>query len=410
MCIDDKDQEELLIELRGIVNPIEKNIFDQYDRSINGFPLPIRIETYDGYDKKIEEELTRFVKYIEGKFALRKIPGLLDNVRFVCRNIVRAIQEERCGNTKEAQDYILEILEKFKKDSFFVSDIDCSYAFRGSASVEEFRSKNHDYNQQASVPLSFYRCRKGKITDRVEMLHIPLTQRSKVGTSRFSLPGIPCLYLASTSYCCWNELDHPGEMSVAGFRLTEAGKKLKILNLVIPQSLINGSSALHTYEKLPSISQKMLTLFPIVMATSITVDPRKSCEYRPNYTISHLIMRCLKKLRIDGVAYLSAQSESEFEFPHCVNLALPVFSSSIEQKYGDICKSFEIAGPIYYDGEQKSDRFTSPREKSYINKVYVDGVHSTIKFNGKRTLYSETDFAEIDNILAGSQFYPILTE
>lgn len=410
MCIDNSDQEELLSELRDSMKPIEEKIFDQYDRAINGFPVPIQIETYDDYDKKIEEELKRFFKYIEGKAALRETPGLLDNVRFVSRNIIKAIQEERFGNTKEAQKYIFDILVEFKKDSFFVSDIDCSYAFRGSASVEELRWKNYDYTQQENAPLSFYRCRKGEITDRIEMIHIPLTQRSKVGASRFSLPGIPCLYLASTSYCCWNELDHPDEMSVVGFRLTETGKKLKILNLVIPQSLINGSSVFHTYMELPSISYKMLTLFPIVMATSITVDSRESCGYRPNYTISHLIMRCLKELRIDGVAYLSAQSESEFEFPHCVNLALPVFSSSTKQKYGDICKSFEITDPVYYDGKQVNYKSPLPSEKSYINKIYVCGVHSAINFKGKRTLYSETDFAKIDDTLAGSRFYPILTE
>ena len=39
-----------------------------------------------------------------------------------------------------------------------------------------------------------------------EMFHIPYEKRNKIGNQRFSVTGLPCLYLGSSSYICWEEL------------------------------------------------------------------------------------------------------------------------------------------------------------------------------------------------------------
>lgn len=39
-----------------------------------------------------------------------------------------------------------------------------------------------------------------------EMFHIPYDKRHLIGNQRFSVSGLPCLYLASSSYVCWEEL------------------------------------------------------------------------------------------------------------------------------------------------------------------------------------------------------------
>ena len=39
-----------------------------------------------------------------------------------------------------------------------------------------------------------------------EMFHIPYEKRNKIGNQRFSVSGLPCLYLGSSSYICWEEL------------------------------------------------------------------------------------------------------------------------------------------------------------------------------------------------------------
>jgi len=39
-----------------------------------------------------------------------------------------------------------------------------------------------------------------------DMFHIPYDKREKIGNQRYSVSGMPCLYLASSSYVCWEEL------------------------------------------------------------------------------------------------------------------------------------------------------------------------------------------------------------
>ncbi len=70
------------------------------------------------------------------------------------------------------------------------------------------------------------------------MLHIPFCNRELVSTQRFSVPGVPCLYLGTTSYVCWLEMDKPQDniFNVSAFELPE---NLNILNLVIDHHLIN---------------------------------------------------------------------------------------------------------------------------------------------------------------------------
>ena len=41
------------------------------------------------------------------------------------------------------------------------------------------------------------------------MFHIGLNNRSLVDSQRYSFPGLPCLYLASSAYTCWMELGRP---------------------------------------------------------------------------------------------------------------------------------------------------------------------------------------------------------
>lgn len=95
-------------------------------------------------------------------------------------------------------------------------------------------------------PLSFFRARISKepLTYK-DMWHIPFKQRSKVSTERFSMPGIPCLYLATSSYGCWLEMNKPpyDEFWVSSF--LPINNKMKILNLCVQQHQINGVCAIN---------------------------------------------------------------------------------------------------------------------------------------------------------------------
>lgn len=80
-----------------------------------------------------------------------------------------------------------------------------------------------------------------------------------VSTQRFSIPGVPCLYLGTTSYVCWLEMDKPHD------------------------------SEFNVY------------------ATSFSIK-NKERKFKSEYIVSQLIMQCLSELLIDGIAYASKKS------------------------------------------------------------------------------------------------------
>ncbi|MGY5341097.1 hypothetical protein ACXFAU_01445 [Paenibacillus glucanolyticus] len=56
-----------------------------------------------------------------------------------------------------------------------------------------------------------YRIRVGEeiFFNRMEMFHIPFEKRGLVKTNRYSIHGLPCLYLGSTPFFCWEEMGRP---------------------------------------------------------------------------------------------------------------------------------------------------------------------------------------------------------
>ena len=46
-----------------------------------------------------------------------------------------------------------------------------------------------------------------KIPDRGDIFHVPFEKRRLVGNQRYSIAGLPCLYLRSSLWICWEELD-----------------------------------------------------------------------------------------------------------------------------------------------------------------------------------------------------------
>ncbi|WP_238651792.1 hypothetical protein [Paenibacillus piscarius] len=66
-------------------------------------------------------------------------------------------------------------------------------------------------NMGQSGPQHLYKMRTGGNSSYSdgEMFHIPFEKRGFVKTNRYSIPGLPCVYLGSTPLICWEELGRP---------------------------------------------------------------------------------------------------------------------------------------------------------------------------------------------------------
>ena len=356
--------------------------------SMPGFDLPIWIENHDEYDEVITREMKRYRDKLSSKRRWQEDPSFLEEVDAVISHIQDAIHLERRGETWKAQQEIHEIIDNYCHERFFVNPMTSNFAFRGTAA---FHDKDEDEMEpRQREALTFFRCRTGKFQKREDLYPLPSNKLSFCSAQRYSLAGIPCLYLATTTYCCWMEIGRPEEFSASSYKPTESGKKLRILNLAFSQKQMHN---------LGKDSRAAYLLFPLVMAVSVAVkNPRADANFRPEYTISHLVMRCLREFGIDGVAYCSSRIDDVLGFPHTINLAIPVFDET--KTFAD----FVITDPGTFSPQKRQCKGEGKQsEKSYLNKFYIkeDDVLSYISCYGCAIHYLKTSFSEIDDSLVG---------
>ena len=87
--------------------------------------------------------------------------------------------------------------------------------------------------------LRLYKARKGEthyLFSDDQMFHIPFNHRDKIGNQRFSISGIPCLYLGSSSYICWEELGRV-DFDMCNFCGFTNIKPIEVFDMAIPASI-----------------------------------------------------------------------------------------------------------------------------------------------------------------------------
>lgn len=378
--------------------------------AVNNFRLPINIDSDYKYSHLLVKKLDEYIGKIK---SIEDFPSeILESTEENIKLITESLRHYYNANIDKAKKNIFSLLSKYKDNSFIVSKLDKSYAFRGIAPFENLQTRNYPYDKMNSEELSFFKARVGgeKFLRR-DMLHIPFDKRELIKTQRFSIPGVPCLYLGTTSYVCWLEMNRPqdSEFNVSSYKIP---KELIILNLVGDQMLINGQASNSLlcpnearFENI-SLLKAMIEFFPLICATSYTVR-NTDRQFKSEYIISQLVMQCLEELNIDGIAYVSKQvSSGIIGYPQCVNLAIPIkanYDFKIDadiKKYGEVCKDITLTNPVNLSEYLKvMHSYVYVDKYSYINSCFTDGSFSLIELSGREIAYQDSIFSKFDDYL-----------
>lgn len=392
------------------------------DRNINITRLPIKVGTNAEYEVDIKIKLDEFFSAIN-KPAFVYDKNLIDDVSNNIDVVIDIFHGLKKGNRGTAKNLLKDFLKPFIAEGFLVNELDQSYAFRGIAPYQKLRTTGYDksYEKNLSTRLTFFRMRtKGIGSSTVieslgDIVHLPYKLAHRATEMRYSRAGYPCLYLGTTSWVCANECRwDKGSQELYGsvFVPNEEGKKLKILNLAISQYLIDGihhAKSEADRDLRLDLQRAMIKLYPLVLAMSYAIDDSsRSVKYE--YLISQCLMDVVLDLGIDGIAYLSAQGEDEFQYPHGVNLALPAYDLRETNQYSKYCNAFYISEPAKFDNQE------SNRAKSYINEIYTkyrdgrtagditsENFSSKIPLNGKMIFYGDTEYGKYDNYLCSQR-------
>lgn len=392
-----KEEQPYVDEINDMIDKMNPNL-EELGLSMPGFDLPIWIENHDEYDEVIIREMKRYRDKLSSKRRWQEDPSFLEEVDAVISHIQDAIHLERRGETWKAQQEIHEIIDNYCHERFFVNPMTSNFAFRGTAA---FHDKDEDEMEpRQREALTFFRCRTGKFQKREDLYPLPSNKLSFCSAQRYSLAGIPCLYLATTTYCCWMEIGRPEEFSASSYMPIESKK--------MPPRILNLAFSQRQMHNLGKDSRAAYLLFPLVMAVSVAVkNPRADANFRPEYTISHLVMRCLREFGIAGVAYRSSRIDDAFDLLHTINLAIPLLDRE------EIFSDFLVTDPGTFSPQKRLCKEKQDASGlSYLNKFYTkeNTDFYSIACYGHRVDYRDTSFSDIDNYLAGRTYYPMNNE
>lgn len=234
---------------------------------------------------------------------------------------------------------------------------------------------------------------------RCEIFHIPLSKRRKVETQRYSITGFPCLYLSSSVYSCWTELDRPplDKLYVSRFIVK---KDVNVLDIgsITPKRLFNydrynpikqsDKMYIETLDEKKQIAA--LLLWPLIYSCSLHGSSQGD-SYKPEYIVPQLLLQWVRKnTKINGIAYLSICLNTECIDPYyCVNYAFPVKKTK-DYFCRNLSKIFTLTKPFRCDelnNTMKGHQYVGTFSSS--NRLFLD----------KDIKYEYTTYGKIENNL-----------
>ncbi|WP_322290545.1 RES domain-containing protein [Paratractidigestivibacter sp.] len=289
--------------------------------------------------------------------------------------VLEALRTYYKGRVSSAHMMVKNLVKGCVDDPLAVCSINDNKAFPGTAESE----------------LQLFRARTGDPTgfSAHEMLHVPFSKRSKIGSYRFSIPGVPSLYLCNSSYGCWIEMGQPAEREFNVSPVVLDGKQ-RLFNLAVMgrEERLLGEGNI---EKVHSWLKLMVLMF----ATSFRVC-EEGRSFKSEYIISQSVMLACAELGLDGIAYFSKRVSDEVFAWSAINLAL--FAKEKKgQDYGDICRHMKIDDSFNYlfFRQLRGER----ADPDYMLRSLENGSINNVGSYDRQFSYANTDFCRFDKFL-----------
>ncbi|MFE6442050.1 hypothetical protein ACFVL6_21260, partial [Bacillus subtilis] len=302
--------------------------------------------------------------------------------------IIKAIKEYLSGDPALAFNHIDSALNK----------LDANY------NISELLASDIDDNLRKAL----FKMRIGdnKVYTSNDMFHIPFEKRGMVKTNRYSIPGLPCVYLGSSTLICWEEMGRPNLSSIQ-------------TSLYIPQSnliFFDISEPPHTFcdvqkflfdmtyntdnkEKFNHFS-KYLVLWPLIASCSIRVK-NSSDPFKPEYIIPQLLLQWVRRSSLfDGICYFSTKINdyNSENIAYFRNYALPVKDLKASGYCEELRRKFELIseGVPWQFFELYKGTLNRTESKETM-------VHANIELvKGIKIDYENTDFYQLERMLLTS--------
>lgn len=293
------------------------------------------------FSSKCEKFKNCLKEYIDNNNDLlaRRVKSRLKVIESMQEGIINCLECYLSGDIKSAYDSFEEMLEP------------------------DFISR---HIKNICVPLSticsakkpLFRVRKSErpLSTRKDIFHIPFSQRHLVRAQRYSVAGLPCLYLGTSLYICWREMDKPDfdKLYISSFVTDSEDDESLLLNfsadflyqtkLFFPKMTVSSSvsfSESHSKEEFSTATMlSYLAVWPLIIACNY-LKKYSDASFIQEYIIPNLLMQWISRdindYNIVGIAYRSTKLPANADSDKGVNVVLPPKVRYEDMKDNEFC-------------------------------------------------------------------------
>lgn len=256
---------------------------------------------------------------------------------------------------------------------------------------------------------TFYRARKdeGVQFNKENLFHVPFQFRHIVSTTRYSLIGFPALYIADTTYTCWEEFERYRLRDLC-FSKIQNQEELSVIEInhfkEFFSEYCNNETNRNEDEQLAYILSYLVT-FPLTLACTVKVK-NPNGNFKPEYIIPQLLIEYIStKKDIDGIKFPSTKVDySKLRGLNSYNYVFPVKSNNESGFCDKLIEKFHISEPTSLELEEIIHNTSNVYLKS---KSSVHPIGEIELINGKKSLYRDTSFGKIEISLKNRKVYKL---
>lgn len=302
---------------------------------------------------------------------LKSVIALNDN-QLKENKIHRMICNEINDIEKNAMS-LIKVLELYNEGKIVNASLTAFKVFENMKSHLMFRYSGATNNEE------YYRIRAVNDNnpfplERKELFHIPLKKNYLVGTERYSMPGHPCLYLASQPELCWYECGKPEKFAISSFDIPQdEGDYMKFIDF--SEKLIPLKTSFKIWfnntndsDRVRKYLLKYICTYPLRAACSIVVE-HPGCNFIEEYIIPQLLLQWVSNDDFfDGIRYESCSSLDVVKKLGGHNIVLVTKKFDTDGYDINLRKKLKVGEPVIFDINHIN---INPKLKSLYNEDYI---------------------------------------
>lgn len=353
----------------------------------NSFQLPKSYETSITFlsfiDKSLKEYLEIIEKIDEGTIV-EKLVKIKPKIQSLCEELSESYKQLYLG---------------FVSKSYFHFD-------KGMQQIEKYLVSEYDARHPLSDNTLLFRGRQSeKELDRDGMFHLPFELRHKATTQRFSISGLPCLYLADSAYACWEELDRPDykDFYLSRFEIKNY-LKLNALDISLtPKSLSTMIDKTSEFmedgiDGWDSMILDYLIKWPLIFCCSIKVL-NTDATFKPEYIIPQYLLDWVRQnKRLNAIKYFSVKTHLNQgdDYSLFTNIVFPVQEIKDTGYCSHLSSSFAYTNPRRFADIDTTSEIAQEDFENYIMNFRPDTFRLLSELKGFDEGYTKSHFGRFE--------------